>query len=551
MIKWSNAYNRLSFQNLKERVMVRLDLRSQEIPAAISRNAYVEGDALVEGGFFNAILRYCIPGYASSQDQRITLFFLNFCKEFIRNEHLFFNREKCLSLLQLSRDHLAYCLQGRASTAIPQEMADLERYILAIRMHVKDFASEHEQSQSKELCQRHCQKLYDKWINQGHSSDAFWSAPDLVDLVMRSFWHKVMRHSIYRDTINMRSDSFMRGGQYVCAQEPQVKIQGHLYSWANVRSRFFKDNDNRIYTRDNNGHKVYWWYFKEGLIPWDKFNWEIPHPFTTLNPPPLQTQVEIVTSHAKKRDWVVLDHYLKGVRHAFLRVVFGEDFAKSHPNSRYKPGEVYSFGFGFNGKNFSKFFPLTTLPGKMMSPDYAEFDDENLRVTPLDITGDQAAELMAAITQRAHEPLPFHPINANCAAAVAQLLSRAHILELPVERHMLMMWYKFLVPKSIRKPIEAVGPFFESIVPSFMSTIIATITQLCHSIIFGPFFFIIGGHRVQIDPEDSLVYQWREMARPYFNHMIDVFNPNKMIATEARMIDRWQRKQPRTRFVEQ
>lgn len=514
--------------------MTTINLKIPQLPMTLARNSYVDRAAVVQGGFCNNILRTIVPGYAAHQDQRITIFFLDYFKNFIRQEHPPLSRDRCLSMIRLSKEHLNYCLQGRASSDIPYEVSDLERYILAARIRLSDFSSKREELYFKELCQNHCNALYDKWTTHGHSQEAFWIAPDLVDLVMRSFLHKVMRHPDYTDKIAMQDN------------EPQVKIKGGFMPWAKVRSQFFKDEDNRIYTLDCKEQKVYWWYFQEGLVPWDKFNWHVPHPVKTLVKAPQYTRVEIVTTQAKKHDWTVLDRYLKGVRHAFLRVVFGKDFQALHPHSPYKMGQVYSFGFGFNGKHFSKFFPLTTLQGKMMSPDYSEFENEDLRVTPLDISTTQAINLMNKIIRRAYEPNRFHPINANCAAAVVDLLSKAEILELPIESHMLTMWYKFLVPKSIRRTIDTIRHFFESILPSFVNYLIAKITLICHSIIFGPCFVMIGACRVQLDPEDSYFYRWRELARPHFNNLIDIFNPNKLVVTEARMIDAWQKRQPQT-----
>ncbi len=530
--------------------MSRIDFRALPVPASFSSNAYVEKNAIVEGGFINGVLRTIIPGYAKWQDRKITLFFLNHFKDLLKQEPVVFDMDKCRSIIALSQVHLSRSLQGRLSKAPTQEIVEMERYNLAIRMRLKDFSSLDEETQCKALCQSHCKELYNKWTRAGHSEEVFWHAPDLVDLVMRTFVHKAMRHREYNHTISMEDCVIKRAGNYICEREPHIKIQGNAVPWSEARNLFLKDEDNRIYSIDpTTQKKVYWWYFQEGFIPWDKFNWPTPHAFTVLKEGPMSCQVEVVTSQVKLEHQNVLDRYLKGVRHVFLRVVFRQGFEQGNPERPYKNGEVYSFGFGFDGKNFSKLSPLATIPGKMLSPDYAEFEKDDLCVTPINISDDKAVELMNSIIKRAHEPVGFHFVHSNCADAVGNLLSESDILHLPIEKHMLTMWYEFIVPNSIRRPIKKVGRFFERIVPNCISNFTVKIAQFVHSIVFGPIFVFIGAFRVGLDSEDSCFYKWRESAKPHFKRFFDIFNPNKMVFTEVRMIANWQKRQPQTCLV--
>ena len=473
---------------------------SEPLPRTLPSNLYEQNGQIVRGNILNALARFFIPTFASSQDAKVSEFFMRYLKNYIRAEPSSRDRENVRSMLLLAEQHIAH---GKGwFSGQTQDTCRLEHYTLLVRERLKEF----DPKASKDLLEKKCRidnkDELAKWTKLGFAEEAFWSSPDLVDFIFKSYLHRSIKHPYYKHNIEMYPVLVYFAGEQSVQLQPHILMDKRWTPWMEVCGRFNVDSESRIYTIENNVKKI-WTYLEQGLTQWNKNNFDTPRPLRQLDQPPSGSRIEIITTHAHRKDWNLCDRFLKGTRHSFFRIVPGVGFAGRHPETGLKDGAVYSFGWGTRWQDFSLFGSLSTMQGKWFCPDSFEFFKEDLRITPLAVNECQAIKLLEIVKRRAKEPNPFHFITANCSGITAEILKEAGIIDLTKKEHMLTMWYEFLVPKAVRRPIDKATSFIKLWTPSFISSGIDRLAKFLHSLVFLPLFSLLGAWRRKISYQDE------------------------------------------------
>ncbi len=523
-------------------------------PSTLPYNCYVQEDNLFVGGWQNRLLRFFVPFYASAQDSKVSEFFIHYFQEFFEKEPLAANRENGKKMLILAEQHIA---RGKGwFSSQTQDTCRLEHYTLVARQKLNLFEPGRPEGSLIEKCRSDNKALLSKWKKLGFAEEAFMSCPDLVDFVFRSFLHRHIAHPYYKHTIDMRLALVRREGRIESELQPHILVDGRPTPWSEIRKKIKIDKEERLYSTEN-GHKKYWTYLDEGLTQWDKNNFDNPHRLCKLDRPPLRSRVEVITTHAHKEDWHIGDRLLKGTRHSFFRIVPGEGFSARHPNARLENGALYSLGWGPRWHEFSFFRPLATLQGRWFCPDNFEFVKEDLCITPVQVTDEQVLSLLESVKRRTKEENPFHVVTANCCGATADVLNEPGIVNLSTKNHMAYMWYKFLLPKKMRKPLDKIAEFFEWITPSIITQGILGLGAFAYSVIFAPIFTLLGAWRTTLSYEDedgntpgrnTIQAKAANRIKALFSNVFDLFSPSKMEFDLTKNIFKWQRRQSQSYF---
>ncbi len=522
------------------------------IPADLPSNLYLNDRGLIQGGWKNFMLRCFVPYYASSEDSKVSEFFMQFFKESFENDPASVDKEKIKSMLSLAEQHIA---RGKGwFSGQSRDTCRLEHYTYIARDRLNLFEPRQSRESLNEKCRADNCALAQKWEKLGFSKEAFWSCPDLVDFVFRSHLHRHINHPYYKHSIEMRPVLTHVGGQAKMELHPHLLMDGRMTPWSEVRKKIKVDRNERLYSMDN-GVKKMWMYLDNGLTQWDRNNFDAPRRLKQLDRPPLRSRVEIITTHAHKEDWHLGDRLLKGTRHSFFRIVPGEGFAARNPRAGLNDGSVYSLGWGARWQDFSFFGPLSTLQGRWFCPDNFEFLKEDLTITPVEVTDEQVNRLMEIVKRRSKEDHPFHIITANCSGATADVLNEAGIVNLKTKDHMTYMWYKFFLPKYVRLRLDAVAAFILKFTPTVVSQSLEHLGKFLYSVIFAPIFSVLGAWRTTISYEDEdgtdvdrrrIRVKTENRLKALYSNIFDLFRPSKMEFDLTKNVFKWQKQQPQT-----
>jgi hypothetical protein len=392
--------------------------------------------------------------------------------------------------------------------------------------------------------------LLSRWEKAGFSEEIFRVAPDLVDFIFQAHLHRHINHPYYQHKITMEPC-----GQFSTVKEPHLMFNGVKTPWSEIRKKISVDSHGQLYSKEN-GEARRWTYLENGFVPVNNDHFASLQRLRKLDGAPANCQVQIVTTHAHKQDWNLLDRLLKGTRHSFIRIIPGEGFSQRHPGVGLEPGSVYSFGWGTFWGMFDLFSPLSTFRGKWYSPDPWEFRNQDHCVTTLAMTDDQTIKLIEAIRRRSNDELPFNFVTANCCGTTADLLSEAGIIDLPTKTHLAKLKYEFFVPECMRAPLNKIASFVEWITPECMTAAMKKIGAVFYSIALAPIFTLLGAWRTKITFEEEEGLSRREELRAkasnrikaLFSNIFDFFRPSKMEFDLTKNIYQWQLQQPGTIF---
>jgi hypothetical protein len=525
------------------------------IPAKLPSCVHADDKGLIAGDWTHCLKRCFIPAFASTQDKKVSEFFIHYFKNFFECESPT-DKGKVGAMLSLAEQHIARHQGWFPWESVGSDIARLERYTFGVRQHLNRFDS----SESKQSLIRKCRidnrALLARWTKSGFSEEAFWGHPDLVDFIFRSHLHRHINHPYYKHTISMQNCLVRREGQVTALKEPHLLLDGRLAPWSEIRKKIHIDSQSRLFSREN-GQKSRWTYLEQGLTRLNEDHFASPQRLRKLECAPPRCKVQVITTHAHPEDWNLADRVFEGTRHSFFRIIPGEGFSVRHPEMGLDQGGVYSFGWGTTWRDFDLFSPLSTLKGKWFSPDDWEFLKQDHCITSMDVTDAQVIKLMEVIRRRSREDLPFHFITANCCGITAEVLNEAGILDLCTKNHMARLGYEFLIPKWIRTPIDKIGSLLDPITPSFVVKAVHRVGAFFHSVIFAPFFTLLGAWRVNISYEDEegeisqqamLRARAANRIKAIFSDVFDLFRPSKMEFDMTKNIYKWQKHQPETVF---
>ncbi|MBS0650326.1 MAG: hypothetical protein JSR93_04100 [Verrucomicrobia bacterium] len=547
-----------------------LDLRQNgfaDLPQALPSALQAEGEVLVEsGGFLNAVARSIIPGYATSEDAKVTKYFLNFFKDIVA-EKKNIPPDQLKKVIRFAEQHIAERIafrQGHNLTEHTPEIADLERYAFAARVKINDFECPAQKEAIRAVVQRHNRSLFSKWEGMDFGSrpvdkEAFWAHPDMVDFLFKNHLHRYIRHQDYQHKIEMWPALKQREGSWVVESEAHLKMNGRMTPWSQIRSIFKVEPDTqRLYTEASDGSKQYWMYLEDGFVQHDRHDFENMRRFKKLERPPAQCKIQLITTHAHEDKWNFADRLLQGARHTFFRIVIGEGFQRNHPDLPYKDGEVYSVGFGGPAGSVNVFQPLTTFQGKLYSPDGWEFYSEDLQVTEIDATDDKIINLFDIVKRQAREQHGFHIIGSNCCTRGMAMLREADILDIPTKNHLITMTYEYAFSEETRKYIDKVANFIIRYTPETVKEVVTKIGLFFYSLVVSPLFLLLGAWRTKVayDPESNQdpsgitaeegMVRASNRIRGLFSNIYDFFDPEKMSFDLTHNVWRWQQKYAET-----
>jgi hypothetical protein len=524
------------------------------IPNELPSQVDVGKNGLISQDWTNPLKRFFIPGYASSQDRRVSEYFMNFFKQYFEDEGPI-EVESIKTVLSLAERHITRH-QGWFPWELPRsDISRLEHYTLAVRKRIGAFDASGSEQALIDNCRSGNRALLSRWIKAGFSEEVFWSAPDLVDFIFRAHLHRNITHPYFKHTIAMQSYWARRNCQLSLVQEPHLMFNGRPTSWSEIRKKIHVDSESRLYSKED-GVKKRWAYLERGFTQLNDDNFAFPQQLRKLDCTPASCQIQLVTTHAHKEDWNLLDRVLEGTRHSFFRVIPGIGFSVRHPEMRMEQGSVYSFGWGTIWRDFNIFSPLSTLKGRWYSPDDWEFLKQDHCVTTLSVTDEQVIKLMEIIRRRSQEELPFHFITANCCGITAEVLSEAGILDLCTKNHMGKLGYEFFIPKSLRAPLDKVTSLAGSVFPKFVTKGLNVVGAFFYSLVFAPLFTLLGAWRTNISFEDEegdsaqTTFHTRASNRikALFSNVFDLFSPSKMEFDMTKNIYKWQKQQADTIF---
>lgn len=508
-----------------------------------SRHRFIERDG------WTSFCRAFIPAYASNCDAKITQAFQRTLEDILSGQKRASDDEQMGILLSRMDEHIERVTGERSVHVLPpKDIIKLERYMLGVRHKTGIFRRDQSPHELRTLVHAHSKSLYDKWVKrQQYPEEAFFQAPDLIDFVFHSHLHRHISYPAYGGVNKGHTVGWNKDGA-------TLLVDGRTTQWSAMQRNFAVDKESeRIYSVDSTtGKRVFWCYLEKGLVPHDVKK-ATPIPLRTLpqDQIPKSCQLQIVTTHDSPEKWNCVDRFLKGARHTFFRVIFREKFNERQDAGTYRPGEVYSWGWRPFWKDFNPLLPLESYQGYMQCPDNDEFLPQNFYETTLDITDEQALNLMSAAKNYKGR---FNFVTNNCAGTTAQLLRDTGIIEIPTGSFMTTMWYQFLVPKYIRNIFDGIAGFFQRNTPDWLQTIAVRIGRFISAIFFAPIFLLFGAWRTNITDEalkheDGLDEKPSKSIRALFNNIWDVFNPKSMTYDLTKNIYKWQKKQASTVFV--
>ena len=123
------------------------------VPATLPNNIYVKKNDLVAGDWTNYLKRCFIPYYASSQDQKVSEFFISYFNKFFKSESVT-DRERVKAVISLADQHIV-----SSSTNISR----LEHYVLAARERLNIFDPQQVRQDLIEKCRSANRGLIDRW----------------------------------------------------------------------------------------------------------------------------------------------------------------------------------------------------------------------------------------------------------------------------------------------------------------------------------------------------------------------------------------------------
>jgi len=270
-----------------------------------------------------------------------------------------------------------------------------------------------------------------KWKQLGFSEETFRNYPDLVDFTFQSHLHRHVKHPYYKHTIDMRPLFVRKEGRVVIENHPHLLMNGKSTPWSRIREKIRVDAKGNLYSIEE-GKTRLWTYLKNGLTVWDRHNLERPQALRRLITAPPRSRIEIITTHAHKKEWNLLDRVLNGTRHSLVRVVPGEGFSSRYPHQGLEEGKVYSLGWGAaKWEDFSLCNPLSTLRGKWSSPDPFEFYKQDLCVTPEEVSDEKLIRLMDVIRKKKGDALTAQMLRVRATNRVKALFSNVFDLFSP------------------------------------------------------------------------------------------------------------------------
>ncbi|MBS0604233.1 MAG: hypothetical protein JSS60_04250 [Verrucomicrobia bacterium] len=516
-------------------------------PAALSSDLLVESGELIEGDWKNSLLRFFVPYIASSQDRKVSDYFIAFFKDYFKKEGTSGAQRNVLSMLALAERHIS---KGRGLiTGQSSDTCRLERYTLAVRERLNQFDPDHSRAQLREKCRSDNAQMFAHWKKQEFAEEAFWKSPDLVDFISDSHLHRFIRYADYQHTIEMRPVLTQRNGTPVLVSEPHLKMNGRMTPWSKISQEISVDEEERLYSLGPDGKKIYWMYQEDGLVMRDRHDFSRLHHFKSLPTPPASCQVQIVTSHYPREKWGILEYLTKGNIHTHFRIIPREGFSASHPGSELQDGKVYSIGYGARWQDVAQGQPMNTIPGLFYNPDSTEFFKEDLMVTTLDkVTDEQLLKVVEITKRRSKELRPFNIATHNCSSETTEILHEAGVVDLPSALRGDRIFYEALVPKFIRRGFDALGRQLSKVVPAKVSIIASYIAFVPFVLFVSPFLLALGAWRTkQLEPED----QRKGVLKPMLSSIFDIFDPGRFTVDMTKNVTKWQKKQPNTVYVEQ
>lgn len=532
-----------------------------QLPAALPANSslMVKNGALIEAdqGILSSIQRSLIPGYARSEEEKVTSYFLKFFTQVIKDK-----REvpaaQLKNIICMAEQHLASRTSFRKSLELSEstkKMSRLEHYLFAARSRLKYFDSDQQKEGYRQKVLSHQNELFNKWDDLGFEAkpddkEIFYAHPDLVEYVFKNHLHRHIRHHDYQHHITQLPLIKRREGIWVAEQEPFLKMNNQLTPWSKIRGRLkVRDKDMQLSSIEDGGRKQFWSYLNEGFVPHDQNDMEHLRPFKKLQQAPLTSRVELITTHAPANKRTFFDRVLGGARHTAFRIVIGRDFQTAHPELPYKAGEVYSFGWGGRFADISSLQPLRTVAGRMYSPDCYEFFAEDLFLTELDLPVEKVNRLFQVIRNKGSEDGVFLHVNNNCCTHATAILREAEVIDIPVQDHMMKLWYQLLIPQWIRDQIDPAAEIIQKYSPAFVIEMVKNLGLFFYSLIWAPIFLLFGAARTKIQYEnesgslqdlDEVALRVRNRSKALFASLYDLFDPAKMTFDLTHNVWKWQ-----------
>jgi hypothetical protein len=296
------------------------------------------------------------------------------------------------------------------------------------------------------------------------------------------------------------------------------------------------------------GKKRYWMYLDKGLTQADKNRFHTPRRIYQLRRPPLQTRVEVITTHAHPEDLHLGDRVLKGTRHTYFRIIPGSGFSSRNPGKGLVDGSVYSIGWGAKWSDFSFRQPLSTIRGNWISPDNFEFYKEDLCIKPVIVSDEKALKLLEVIQKKSQEEHPFNILTDNCCGGAVSALREAGIVDIQAKSHLVNLLYKFFVPKCLRRVIRCIVRFLTLITPTIIVQALEAVAKFIYSLVFAPLFTLLGAWRKNLvyEEESGLQPRVTNQIKALFSSLLDLFQPNKLEIDLTKNVYKWQKKQADT-----
>lgn len=547
-----------------------LDLRQNtllDLPQVLPSSLQAEGGVLVESkGLLNGIARSIIPGYATSQDAKVTKYFLVFFKDIVAEKKTMPSAQ-VKKIIRFAEKHIAERVAFRLSHNLAEhtpEIADLERYVFAARIKINDFECPQQKEALRAVVQRHNQALFSKWDrlnfdNRAVDKEAFWSSPDMVDFIFTNHLHRYIRHQDYQHKIEMWPVLKQRDGSWVVESEAHLKMNGRMTPWSQIRNMLKAEEDTFcLYSEEPGGNKRYWMYLDNGFVQHDRNDLQNMRRFVQLERPPSTCKVQLITTHAPAADWGIADRLLQGARHTYFRIVIGEGFQRNHPDLPYRDAEVYSIGFDGPPGNVNLLQPLTTFRGALYSPDRWEFYNRDLYVTEIDTTDEKIVHLFDVVRRAAADQHGFHIIRNNCCTNAMAILREANIVDIPTKNHMLTMLYEYIFSENTRHYIDMVANFLLQHTPEMVKETVKNLGLFFYSLVISPLFLLLGAWRTNVayEPEtneapvdigeEEGILRARNRIKALFSNVYDLFDPNNMSFDLTHNVWRWQKKYAQT-----
>jgi hypothetical protein len=505
------------------------------------------GDRLSRPGWTNALQRLFIPYYASSQDRKVSAFFMEFFKEYFARGEGFADRNRVERMLTLAEQHIARG-KGWFSGQSP-ETSRLECYTLAARDRVQLFNPHEPREKLLGRCRLDNAKSLADWKKRGFAEEIFWRSPDLVDFVARAHLHRFILHADYRHTIQMQPVIARIDGRVGMVWEPLLMKNGQMVPWGTLSSELSLDEDERICSIGADGKKTHWIYLEKGLTQKDRHDFSALCPFKTPAQAPAVNQVQIVTSHFPRSRWGLMHHMTKGNVHTHFRIIPRAGFSAAHPGSGLQQGGVYSIGYAARWNDVNMQQPVRMIPGRLFNPDSTEFFKEDLLVTTLDnITDAQLLSVVNVVKKHAQELRPFNIVTHNCCTETTAILKEAGVIDLNSGVRIDRALYKLCAPRILKKVVKTVGRPLAKVAPEW----------LCHTVSFAgfavvmlaisPLLLLLGAGRV-VPPRPGDTR--KEKLSPMMSGITDLFNTSKFVVNMTQQVSKWQKKQPNTVYVEQ